>query len=97
MQSLVLSQVGIYHLQQLSTLVRKKTGVRHQLSDQRSTINLLRYSSTCPDTLIYEAYSEFTDDLDDDQRIYLQGRGLLIPSKAFSLPNNPGKLRPIDQ
>ncbi len=97
MQSLVLSQSGIYHLQQLSTLVRKKTGVRHQLSDQRSIINLLRYSSTCPDALVYDSYSEFTDHLDDDQRIYLQGRGLLIPPKAFSLPNNVEKLRPIAQ
>ncbi len=88
MQSLVFSQAGIYYLQQLATFVRQKTGVRHQLSDQRSTISLLRYSCTSPDMEIYDAYNEFTDTLSEDQRKYLQGRGLLMPPMAFTLANN---------
>jgi hypothetical protein len=81
MKSLVFSQAGVYRLQQLSTLVRQKTGVRHHLSDMKSTITLLRFSCTSPDSMIYDAFSYFSDELDDEQREYLQNRGLLIPPK----------------
>lgn len=88
MQSLHLSQAAVYHLQQLATLVRRQTGVRHQLSDLRSTINLLRYSCTASDMTIYDIYNQFTNTLDDDQRQYLQGRGLLMQPMAFSIADN---------
>lgn len=82
MKSLIFSQAGVYRLQQLSTLVRQKTGVRHHLSDMKSTINLLRFSCTSPDSTVYNAFSYFTDELSDEHREYLQDRGLLIPPKT---------------
>lgn len=94
MKSLVFSQTGVYRLQLLSTLVKQKTGVRHHLSDPKSTINLLRYSSTSPDTAIYDAYTNFTHSLESDQRDYLQSRGLLMPSTLFS-SNSAEIRRPI--
>ena len=81
MKSLLFSQAGVYRLQQLSTLVRQKTGVRHHLSDMKSTINLLRFSCTSPDDRVYDAFSCFSDELSDEHREYLQNRGLLIPLK----------------
>jgi hypothetical protein len=84
MKPLVFSQAGVYRLQQLATLVRQKTGVRHQLSDIKSTINLLRFSCTSPDLDVYERYGQFAEELGDEQREYLQGRGLLMPAKAFT-------------
>lgn len=97
MNPLVFSQAGIYRLQQLSSLVRQKTGVRHQLSDQKSVINLLRFSGTSPDINVYECYSQFTEQLSDDHREYLQGRGLLIPPKVFTTANSDENYRPIAQ
>lgn len=88
MKSLVLTQTGIFRLQQLANMVRQRTGVRHKLSDQKSIVNLLRYSCTSTDTTIYRAFGTFTDELDDEQRAYLQSRGLLIPPMVFAKPNN---------
>ncbi len=87
MKSLMLTQAGIYRLQQLANMVRQKTGVRHKLSDQKSIVNLLRYSCTSTDTTVYRAFGAFTDELDDEQRAQLQSRGLLIPPMVFSKPN----------
>ena len=83
MQSLVLSQSGLYQLQQLSKIVRDKTGVRHRLSDPKSVISLLRFSSTSPDAEIFRGFSRFTEKLDIEQRVYLQGRGLLLPDVIY--------------
>jgi hypothetical protein len=94
MNSLLFSQAAIYRLQQLATLVKQKTGVRHQLSDPKSTINLLRYSCTSPDMHIYDAYRHFSSELEDDQREYLQGVGLLMPAKIFSMAHTNAEWRP---
>lgn len=79
MKSLKLSQTGIYRLQQLAHHVKEKTGVRHKLSNPNEVINLLRYSSTCIDAPIYACYNEFIDAIDEEQRTYLQKRGILLP------------------
>ena len=79
MQSLVFSQTAVYQLQQLSKVVREKTGVRHRLSDPKSIMSLLRYSSTSPDANIFRYFGRFTNELDMEQRLYLQGRGLMLP------------------
>jgi hypothetical protein len=97
---LVLSQSGIYRLQQLATVVRQKTGVRHKLSDPKDIINLLRFSCTSPDSNIYDTYNYFTNELDQDQRLYLQSRGLLMPAinfsqASFSQISNVENLRPV--
>ena len=90
MKSLALSQTGIYHLQQLAHLVKQKTGIRHKLSDPKDVINLLRYSSISVDENIYTTYNGFTDNLDQDQRNYLQGRGILLPtSMMLPVSNQP--------
>lgn len=82
MKSLIFSQAGVYRLQQLSTLVRQKTGVRHHLSEIKSIISLLRFSCTSPDAMVYDALCYFSDELSDEHREYLQNRGLLIPPKT---------------
>ena len=84
MQSMVLSQMAVYQLQQLSKAVREKTGVRHRLSDPKSVISLLRYSSTSPDANIFIYFGRFTDELEDEQREYLQSRGLLLPAVIYN-------------
>jgi hypothetical protein len=83
MESLVFSQSAVYQLQQLSKTVREKTGVRHRLSDQKSLVSLLRYSSTSPDANIFLYFSRFTNELEPEQRAYLQGRGLLLPAVIY--------------
>jgi hypothetical protein len=78
MDNLLFSQNALYQLQQLVKPVRDKTGVRHRLSDQKDLFSLLRYSCTSPDSVISEYYSMFIDELNDEQKAYLQGRGLLL-------------------
>jgi len=84
MQSLVFSQTAVYQLQQLSKAVRDKTGIRHRLSDPKSVISLLRYSSTSPDANIFRYFGRFTNELEIEQRDYLQGRGLMLPEVLFN-------------
>jgi hypothetical protein len=88
MQSLVLSQAAVYQLQQLSKAVRDKTGVRHRLSDPKSVVTLLRYSSTSPDANIFLYFGRFTNELEDEQREYLQSRGLILPSVIYDKLND---------
>ncbi len=87
MYSLVLSQTAVYQLQQLSKTVRDKTGVRHRLSDPKSVISLLRYSSTSPDANIFRYFGRFTNELDIEQRLYLQSRGLMLPDVIYDKMN----------
>lgn len=92
MQSLILSQSAVYQLQQLSKAVRDKTGVRHRLSDPKSVISLLRYSSTSPDANIFLYFGRFTNELEDDQRNYLQSRGLILPTVLYDkMDDMPGQ------
>lgn len=97
MELLHLSQAAVYHLQQLSIKVKQRTGVRHQLSNPRSVINLLRFSCTTPDSAIYEAFATFSEHLSDKQRNYLQERGLLIPPRAFTSADTPEQRKPLLQ
>ena len=83
MHAFILSQTGVYRLQQLANHVRHKTGVRHKLSDPKSVISLLRYSSTCTDRNIRGSFASFTDELTDEHREYLANRGLLIATKKM--------------
>ncbi len=78
MDQLLFSQGALYQLQQLVKAVRTKTGVRHRLSQQKDIFSLLRYSCTSPDTNIADYYALFINELDQDQKDYLQGRGLLL-------------------
>ncbi|MBX2809122.1 MAG: hypothetical protein KTR20_10875 [Cellvibrionaceae bacterium] len=80
MKHFIFSGRAVYKLRLLSQAVLKKTGVRHRLSQQRSVMELLRYSSTTPDGVIFDHFCEFTQELDEQQRKYLEGRGLLLPS-----------------
>ena len=93
MKSLMLSQSGIYRLQQLANMVRQKTGVRHKLSEDKSVVNLLRYSCTSTDTTIYKVFNAFTDELNDEQRGLLQSRGLMVPPIIFAQPNTAAAQR----
>jgi hypothetical protein len=82
MDTLLFSQGALYQLQQLVKPVRDKTGVRHRLSDKKDLFTLLRYSCTSPDPLIADYYSLFIAELDEPQKAYLQGRGLLLSRPA---------------
>jgi|GEM_PF-376297 len=77
--SFILSQAAVYRLQQLANQVRQETGVRHKLSDPKSVISLLRYSSTCSTRMIRTRFAAFTDELEEEHRQYLASRGLLLP------------------
>lgn len=79
MDPLIFSQPALYQLQQLSKAVRDKTGVRHRLSEPKSVISLLRYGATSPDADIFKYFGRFTNELDIEQRVYLQNRGLMMP------------------
>ena len=83
MQFLIFSQAAIYQLRQLSKVVRDKTGVRHRLSDSKSIMSLLRFSATSPDPNIFMYFGLFTKELKEDQRKYLQSRGLILPSVLY--------------
>ena len=83
-----MSQTATYYLQQLAALVKRKTKIRHKLSDKKSIINLLRYSCTSADMRIYDAYSDFIYQLDDDQLEHLESHGLLMPVMNFTQTNN---------
>ncbi len=78
MNQLLFSQAALYQLQQLVKAVRAKTGVRHRLSQQKDVFSLLRYSCTSPDTNIADHYSMFINELDENQKDYLQSKGLLL-------------------
>lgn len=87
MESLVFSQAAVYQLQQLSKIVRSQTGVRHRLSDPKSVMSLLRFSSTSPDAEVFKYFGRFTNELDVEQRSYLQGRGLMLPEVIYEKIN----------
>ena len=78
MEQLLFSQGALYQLQQLVQPVRAKTGVRHRLADQKDLFSLLRYSCTSTDPVISDYYAQFIAELDEQQKAYLQGRGLLL-------------------
>ena len=77
MNQLLFSQSALYKLQQLVKAVRAKTGVRHRLSVQKDIFALLRYSCTSSDASIANYYALFVHELDEDQKNFLQNRGLL--------------------
>jgi len=78
MNQLLFSQGALYQLQQLVKSVREKTGVRHRLSNPKDIFSLLRYSCTSSDTGISHYYDLFISELDEDQKDYLQDKGLLL-------------------
>ena len=93
MKPMVFSQSAVYQLQQLSKAVRDKTGVRHRLSDPKSVISLLRYSSTSPDVDIFLYFGRFTNELEPEQREYLQARGLLLPAVIYDKVSDASQFR----
>lgn len=88
MEQLLFSQAALYQLQQLVQPVRAKTGVRHRLADQKDLFSLLRYSCTSPDSVISDYYAQFIAELDEQQKAYLQGRGLLLSRSIKSYDRN---------
>jgi hypothetical protein len=91
MKALNFSPVSLFHLQQLSTLVKQKTNTRYSLSDPTDALHLLRYCCRCDDDNILNIYQQLLEDLSDDQRDHLTSYGLattLMPL-AYSAANQP--------
>lgn len=77
MKALNLSPASLFHLQQLATMVKQKTGIRYAMSDPTDTLHLLRYCCRCGDAQISEIYYQFSGELEQEQRDHLTGYGLL--------------------
>ena len=88
MEQLLFSQSALYQLQQLVKPVRAKTGVRHRLANQKDLFSLLRYSCTSTDPVISDYYAQFIAELDEQQKAYLQGRGILLSRGSKSYDRN---------
>lgn len=84
MNQLLFSQGALYQLQQLVKSVREKTGVRHRLSKPKDVFSLLRYSCTSSDSDVSHYYDLFINELDEDQKDYLQDKGLLLSRIGLS-------------
>jgi len=84
MKALHFSPASLFHLQQLATMVKQKTGVRHAMSDPTNVLHLLRYCCRCDDTKIGGIYYQFTDELEQEQRDYLTSYGLLTSASSYN-------------
>jgi hypothetical protein len=87
MKALNFSPASLFHFQQLATMVKQKTGIRHSMSDPTDALHLLRYCCRCEDAKISEAYYQFSGELEQQQRDYLTSYGLLTSdSLSASVP-----------
>ena len=87
MKALNFSPASLFHLQQLATRVKQKTGVKHSMSDPTDALHLLRYCCRCDDAQISEIYYQFSRELEQKQRAYLTSYGLLTSdSLSTSVP-----------
>ncbi|GAB1262704.1 hypothetical protein [Aurantivibrio plasticivorans] len=76
MNKLILSQSGVYRLQQLASQVHTLTGVRHKLSDEAAMIDLLKNCAQSSDKVIQTYFAAFTSELNEDQVNSLLARGV---------------------
>jgi len=84
MKALNFSPASLFHLQQLATMVKQKTGIRHSMSDPTDALHLLRYCCRCEDAQISEVYYLFSRELEQEQRDYLTSYGLLTSDSLFT-------------
>ena len=82
MEKLILSQSGVYRLQQLASQFHHLTGVRHKLSDNEAMIDLLRDCATSGDKVIQTYFAAFTSELEPEQVSSLVAMGVQ-PKMAF--------------
>ncbi len=78
MNKLILSQTGVFRLQQLAHQMRSCTGIRHKLSDQKSILHLLHECQNCADTAVRKQLHAFSDILDNTQSHVLQQNGVML-------------------
>ena len=76
MEKLILSQSGVYRLQQLASQVHHVTGIRHKLSDESAMLNLLRDCANSKDKVIQTYFAAFSSELNEDQASKLRARGV---------------------
>jgi len=76
MDKLILSQTGVYRLQQLASQVRHITGIRHKLADECAMLELLRSCASSKHVVIRSYFAAFASELNDQQRSSLQARGV---------------------
>jgi len=76
MKALIFSPASLFHLQQLSTLVKQKTNTRYRMLDPTDALHLLRYCYLCDDENITDIYQQLLEELDDSQRDRLMSYGL---------------------
>ncbi|MFT6102241.1 MAG: hypothetical protein ACJAZJ_000716 [Candidatus Endobugula sp.] len=88
MKALIFSPASLFHLQQLSTLVKQKTNTRYGLSDPHDVLDLLRYCYLCDDENINAIYQQFLKELDDSQ-LGRYGLAATVMPAVYSAENQP--------
>ena len=76
MNKLILSQASVYRLHRLANQVRKVTGVRYKLADNRGLLDLMRTCVFSENTQVRWDLADFVDSLDPDQLQSLKDNGI---------------------
>ncbi len=82
-QRLIFSQSGVFRLQQLASLVYRKTGVRHKLSVEEELIEMLRLSTRSQQPDIQRCCENFTMELNARQLTALKHHGINMTPPAL--------------
>lgn len=85
MDKLILSQSGVYRLQQLASQFHHLTGVRHKLSNNDDMIDLLRDCASSKDKVIQTYFAAFTNELGPEQVNSLVAMGVQPQNAPSSL------------
>lgn len=83
-QRLIFSQSGVFRLQQLASLVYRKTGVRHRLSVEDELLEMLRLSTRSQQPDIRRCCENFTMELNSRQLMALKQHGInMVPPALY--------------
>ncbi len=82
-QRLIFSQSGVFRLQQLASLVYRKTGVRHKLSVEDELLEMLRLSTRSQQSDIRRCCENFTMELNARQLAALKTYGINMTPPAL--------------
>lgn len=82
-QRLIFSQSGVFRLQQLASLVYRKTGVRYKLSVEDELLEMLRLSTRSQQPDIRRCCENFTMELNSRQLAALSNNGINMTPPAL--------------
>lgn len=90
MDKIILSQSGVYRLQQLASQVYHHTRVRYKLSDQAGMVNMLSDASRSNHKVIRAYFAAFSQELSAEQRVELMDRGVILAPPLNGQVNTGG-------